>query len=62
MFEVTFINGDDDYLFLYELSHQPANPKSSLIEVSVSILGIGFVELSELQIEPLFHDLSKNSC
>jgi hypothetical protein len=43
MFEVTFINGDDDYFFLDELSHQPANPKPSFIIVSVSILGVGFV-------------------
>jgi hypothetical protein len=62
MFEVAFINAYYDYVFLYKLSHESASPKPSFIKVSISILGVGFVKLLELQIELLLHYLSQNSC
>jgi hypothetical protein len=58
MLEVAFINADDDCILSNELCHQSANPESSLVVLSVSVLGIGFVQLLELETELLLHDLS----
>jgi hypothetical protein len=60
MFEVTFINAYDDYILYDELRHESADPKPLLIEVCVSVLSVGFVQLLELQIELGSHDLSQD--
>jgi hypothetical protein len=58
MLEVALIYADDNYILLDELPHESTDPKPPLIIVSVSILGVGFIQLLELQIELRSHDFS----
>jgi hypothetical protein len=43
MFEVAFINGDDDRVFHDKLGDQSAHPETFLIETGVTIPSVSFV-------------------
>lgn len=58
--EVTFINRDDDGLFIKELAQQSTKPQPLFIVKRISILYICLLKTLVLKLESLFHNLSND--